>query len=377
MADANDDRLPMSRSTTSSTHQHRRSASSVAAATAAGVLVLLFTIGLTLTFMGDAQAAAVSVPLGTARSYAILAGSTVTNTGPSVINGDVGLSPGTSVSGFPPGTVNGTTHVADAVALQAKSDLTNAYDVASAEQPPHPITSDLGGQTLVAGVYNSATSLGLTGALTLDGKGDPDSVWVFQAGSTLTTASASEVNLINGANVCNVYWQVGSSATLGTASTFRGTILALHSVTVTTDVTIRGRILARKGAVTLDTDTITRPKCATTPPTSPTTSPTSSPTKSPTTSPTGGTPTSSPTGGSTGGPGSNGPSGPGGPNSSTPQIPKVPTGPPQTGDGGSIGGSHPILLLTGGGALLASLTAFCLWRRETRVPRGRGQRIRG
>jgi hypothetical protein len=357
---------PMSRSTTSLIEQDRRSASSVAAATAAGVLTLLFTVGLTLTLMGSAQAAAVSVPLGTARSYAVLAGSTVTNTGPSVINGDVGLSPGTSVSGFPPGTVNGTTHVADAVALQAKSDLKTAYDVAAAEQPPNPVTSDLGGQTLVGGVYNSATSLGLTGALTLDGKGNPDSVWVFQAGSTLTTASASEVNLINGASLCNVYWQVGSSATLGTASTFRGTILALQSITVTTNVTILGRVLARKGAVTLDTDTITRPKCTSTTPTSAT----ASPTKAPTTSPTVGASTSSPTGGPTSGPESNGPGGPngpqlpGGPTGPTPQIPQVPTGPPQTGDGGSIRGSHPILLLTGGGALLASLAAFCLWRRD-------------
>jgi hypothetical protein len=267
----------------------------------------------------------------------------VTNTGASVLNGDLGLSPGTAVTGFPPGLVHGTTHVADAAALQAQSDLTTGYNVAAAEQPPQPVTGDLGGQTLTRGVYNSATSLGLTGALTLDGQGDPSSVWVFQAGSTLTTASASQVNLINGASPCNVYWQIGSSATLGTGSTFQGSILALQSISVTTNVTVQGRVLARNGAVTLDTDMITRPNCAATTPTS-----TASPTKSPT------GPTSGPTNGPTHGP-STGPPG---------QITQVPTGPTQTGDGGSIHRSHPILTATGALALCASMAAFFLWRRE-------------
>src|SRR5512133_428353 len=199
-----------SRPATPSTTRSRRSASSVAAATSAVILTVVFAVGVTFSFMGGARAAAVSVPLGTAGSYAVLAGSTVTNTGASVINGDLGLSPGTAVTGFPPGLVHGTTHVADAAALQAQADLTIGYNAAAAEQPPHPVTGDLGGQTLTRGVYNSATSLGLTGALTLDGQGDPSSVWVFQAGSTLTTASASRVNLINGASACNVYWQIGS-----------------------------------------------------------------------------------------------------------------------------------------------------------------------
>jgi hypothetical protein len=332
-------------------------------------LTVLFALGLTFSFMGSAQAAAVGVPLGTARSYAVLAGSTVTNTGPSVINGDLGLSPGTAVTGFPPGLVNGTVHKADAVALQAKTDLKTAYNVAAGEKPPHAITADLGGQTLTKGVYNSATSLGLTGALTLDGQGDPDSVWVFQAGSTLTTATASSVNLINGASPCNVYWQIGSSATLGTASTFRGSIFALHSITVTTNVTVHGRVLARNGAVTLDTDTITPPHCAVTPP--PTSSPTGGATSGPTGGPTGGS-TNGPTGGPTGphhgqttGPA--GPNGPGGPTTGPPgQITRVPNGPPATGDGGSIRTSHPVLMTTGGLALLASLAALLLWRRENR-----------
>jgi hypothetical protein len=126
-----------------------------------------------------------------------------------------------------------------------------------------PIVADLGGQTLSPGVYNSATSIGITGTLTLDGGGDPNAVFVFQAStSTLTTASASQVNLINGAQACNVFWQVGSSATLGTGSSFQGTIFALQSITVDTAVTIQGRVLARNGAVTLDTDTITTPSCS-------------------------------------------------------------------------------------------------------------------
>jgi Ice-binding-like len=137
----------------------------------------------------------------------------VTNTGPSTVNGDLGVSPGTAVTGFPPGTVNGNLHAADAVAGQAQLDLTTAYNDAAGRTPPAAVTADLGGQRLTSGVYNSATSLGLTGALTLDAQGDPNAVFVFQAGSTLTTASGSHVNLVNGAQACNVFWQIGSSAT--------------------------------------------------------------------------------------------------------------------------------------------------------------------
>jgi hypothetical protein len=129
------------------------------------------------------------------------------------------------------------------------------------------VSADLGGQRLTPGVYRSASSLGLTGALTLDGQGNANAVFVFQAGSTLTTASASSVNLVNGAQTCNVFWQVGSSATLGTASSFRGSILALTSITATTGATVDGRLLARNAAVTLDTNTITRSRCATPTPT--------------------------------------------------------------------------------------------------------------
>ena len=225
------------------------------------VLALLAVLALA----GSARAQA-PVSLGTAGSFAVLAGTTVTNTGPTVINGDLGLSPGTSVTGFPPGTVNGTQHIANAVAGQAQIDLTTAYNTAAAQAPTGTVTADLGGQTLTPGVYRSATSLGLTGTLTLDAQGNPNAVFIFQAGSTLITASGSSVNLINGAQACNVFWQVGSSATLGTGSTFRGTILALTTITATTGAVVDGRLLARNGATTLDSNTVTRAQCAAQPP---------------------------------------------------------------------------------------------------------------
>ena len=209
-----------------------------------------------------ALAAQPPVGLGTADSYAVLAGQTVTNTGPSTINGDLGVTPGAAITGFPPGTVNGTIHAADAVALQAQSDLTTAYNDAAGRTPPAAVPADLGGLTLTGGVYKSASALQLTGALTLDAQGDPNTVFIFQAASTLITASASHVNLINGAQPCNVFWQVGSSATLGTSSVFVGNILALTSVSMNNAVTVQGRALARNGSVTMINDTLTVGRCA-------------------------------------------------------------------------------------------------------------------
>jgi hypothetical protein len=206
-----------------------------------------------------------TVGMGTAGSFAVLAGSTVTNTGSSVISGNVGLDPGSAVTGFPPGTVNaGTMHVTDAVALQAQNDLTTAYNDAAGRSSTETISSDLAGLTLTSGVYTSATSLGLSGNLTLDAEGDPSAVFIFQAGSTLTAGSGAAITLTGGAQACNVFWQVGSSATIGTGSQFVGVIMALDSISMTTGATLQGSALARNGAVTLDDNTITQATCATT-----------------------------------------------------------------------------------------------------------------
>ena len=211
---------------------------------------------------GDALAQQPPVNLGTAGSFGVLAGSTVTNTGPTTINGDLGLSPGTSVTGFPPGKVNGTIHVANAVAAQAQSDLTTAYNDAAGRLPANSVSGDLGGSTLAPGVYKSGSSLGLTGTVTLDAGGNADAVFIFQVASSLTTASGSRVALVNGARPCNVFWQIGSSATLGTSTVFVGNILALTSITLNNGASLSGRALARNGAVTLDNNTVTAANCA-------------------------------------------------------------------------------------------------------------------
>jgi Ice-binding-like len=260
---------------------------------AAGALAMFMAIQ-------PAVAATAPVGLGTAGSFAVLGGTTVTNTGPSLIRGNLGVSPGTAVTGFPPGIVTGgTIHRADGVAGNAQSDLTTAYNDAAGRSPTANVPSFIGaGQTLAPGVYQASSSLEVGGSLTLDAQGDPNAVWIFQApSSTLTTDSASSVNLTNGAQACNVFWQVGSSATLGTNSTFVGSILALTSITVQTGDTVHGRALARNGAVTLDDDTITASHCATTPTPTPTaTTPTPTPTRTrPVPTPTATSPTPTPT----------------------------------------------------------------------------------
>jgi archaellum component FlaG (FlaF/FlaG flagellin family) len=208
--------------------------------------------------------------LGTAATFAVLGGSTVTNTGTSVINGDLGVTPGSAVTGFPPGIVvpPGVIHRADAVARQAKSDTVIAYnDLASRARTATLTGLNLGGLTLTPGVYFFAGSAQLTGALTLDFQGNPDALFVFQIGSTLTTATNSSVVMINGGGPlqsCEVYWKVGSSATLGTTTSFVGNIVALTSISLNTGANIvGGRALARNGAVTLDTNVITMPDCVT------------------------------------------------------------------------------------------------------------------
>jgi hypothetical protein len=211
-----------------------------------------------------ADAIGVAVNLRTADSFAVLGGQTVTNTGASVLNGDLGVSPGTALVGFTPGTVLGAKHAGDAVAGQAQTDLTKAYNAAAGQVADATISADLGGQTLNPGVYKKASATtDLTGTLTLNAHGDPNAVFIFQLSSTLITASNSRVLLINGARPCEVFWQVSKSATIGTGTTFVGNILALTSISMTTGATLDGRALARNGAVTLDTNTITRPNCTT------------------------------------------------------------------------------------------------------------------
>jgi hypothetical protein len=227
-------------------------------AAASGVLAAGALLGAPLARSADAP-----VGLGTAAGFAVLAGSAVTNTGPSVISGSVGEAPGSAVSGFPPGIVlNGTTQVANGVAVQAKSDLVTGYNDAAGRSATATVSGDLAGRTLTPGVYGAASTLGLSGQLTLDAQGDPNAVFIFQAGSSLIVGSGSQVNLIGGAQACDVYWQVGSSATIGTSSAFVGNILALTSITLNTGATLQGSALARNGAVTLDTNTITKATCA-------------------------------------------------------------------------------------------------------------------
>jgi hypothetical protein len=208
----------------------------------------------------SAYGSAINVDLGTADSFAVLGGSTVTNTGATVVHGDLGVWPGTAITGFPPGIVTapGAMHANDALAMSAQSALTNAYNFAAGEACDMSLTGqDLGGLTLTPGVYCFASSAQLTGILTLNGLGNANSVFVFKIGSTLTTASSSSVIFTNSGQGDSVFWQVTSSATLGTSTSFAGNILALTSITLNTSANIQcGRALARNGAVTMDTNTV-------------------------------------------------------------------------------------------------------------------------
>ncbi len=251
------------------------------------------------------NAAQPTVNLGSTSNFAVLAGSGITNTGPTTVSGtaggDMGSDPTPAFTGDTLVTTTGTKYTGpSAVVTAAKAALVTAYNDAAGRTPATTVTADLGGQTLVEGVYNSASSLGLTGTLTLDGQNNPDAVFIFQAGSTLTTASGSNIALINGAQACHVFWQVGSSATFGTSSNFTGHVLALTSITATTGATFNGQLLARNGAVTLDTNTIVNDSCAAVvvPTATPTVVPTATvtPTVTPTaTTPPVVTPTATPT----------------------------------------------------------------------------------
>jgi hypothetical protein len=223
--------------------------------------LLLLGLLSTMLFASSALGAPATVGLGTAASFSVLGGSTVTNTGPTTMFGDLGLSPGSSVTGAP--HVLGATHVDDAVAIGAKNSLTTAYNDAASRPTNGSAGTDLAGQTFSPGVRTASSSLLLSsGSVTLDAQGDPNAVFIFQIGSTLITGSNTSVSLINGAQACNVFWQVGSSATLGTGTRFVGTVMASATITANTAATIHGRLLASTGAVNLDTNTITTSNCA-------------------------------------------------------------------------------------------------------------------
>jgi hypothetical protein len=216
-------------------------------------------------FLCGSSTAWAQASLGSAQTFAVLAGSTVTNTGATVVTGDVGVSPGAVIGGFPPGVILlGVQHAADGVALAAQNAVITQYNaLASAPCLADLSGQDLGGLVLTSGTYCFSSSAQLTGTLTLNAQGNPAATFIFKIGSALTTASGSLVNLINGGNPCGVAWQVGSSATLGTSTSFIGNLIALTSITMTTGANIiGGRALARNGAVTLDTNTISFATCA-------------------------------------------------------------------------------------------------------------------
>ena len=284
-------------------------------------------LGLLLAIPGSAQAATAPVPLGTANSFVVLAGAGITNTGKTTLNGNIGTFPTPAISGLSTVTLNGTNHAADAVTQGAKKDLTTAYTTAAGAGPTHAIPVELGGKTLQPGVY-SGGALGLTGTLTLDGGNNPNAVFIFKAASTLITGSNSHVKLVN-VNPCNVFWQVTSSATLGTGSKFVGTIMALTDVHLTTGATIQGRALARTGAVTLQANTITKPVCSATPTPTPTATPTPSATPSP-------------------------------------QVTQVPKGAIRTGDGSTSGGGNDLLGVLAGVLVFAGLGSAAVFATRRR-----------
>lgn len=200
-----------------------------------------------------------TVSLAGASGLAVLAGSAVTNTGATTISGDLGLSPGTSVGGFPPGILNGTLHINDATANQAKLDLTAAYNDAAGRTSTDIVTlsGNIGGLTLTPGLYKSTSSLAISsGDLTFDAKGNVNAIFIIQIASTLTTTSGRKVILSGAALASNIFWQVGSSVTFGTTSVFKGTVMAMQSISFATGATLDGRVLARTGAVTMAGNTI-------------------------------------------------------------------------------------------------------------------------
>ncbi len=338
------------------------------------VALALAGVSTALAFGATAASAAptTDVNLNSAAAFAVLAGSTITNTGSTVVSGGIGLTPGSAITGFPPGIqTSGTPSVDTAVAVSAQTDLTAAYTDASTRTPASAIPADLGGSTLTAGVYQAPSTLAITGTLTLNGAGDSSSVFIIQVPSSLTTASGSKVVLENGAQSCHVYFQVTSSATLGTNSSFAGTLLAMTSITASTGASVDGRLLARNGAVTLDDNTITVPTCSAVAPTTTTSTTTSTTTTTTTVAPTT-TTTVPPTTTTT--------TSPSGRPSSTTTTPVIPVGAPATGFGGMAGSSGSgvnMLALSALAALLGGGAAGYGLRRRRASVRGDDPRREG
>lgn len=227
-------------------------------------IVALISLWVFFAFGPALLALEARVDLQTAEAFAVLADESITNIGSTTITGDVGIHDGSSVSGFGSVTLNGDLHQTDAVAEQAQVDLVTAYNDAAGRGPATVVGTELGGENLPGGVYDSLSgTFEITGTLTLDAEGDPNTVWIFQMESSLKTATGSSVLLVNEAQACNVFWQVGSSATLGTASDFSGIILALATITLDTAATVDGSLLAQEGSITLQGNTITRAVCST------------------------------------------------------------------------------------------------------------------
>jgi len=334
------------------------------------IFVVIFGAVLGATaFVSTASAAQATVGLGTASSFAVLAGSGITNTGATTITGDVGTFPTTAETGFGSVTLNGADNAGNSVTQGAQNDLVTAYNDAAGRTPVSTIATELGGSVLSGGVYNSAAgTFGLTGTLTLNGQGDPSTVFIFDAASTVITASSSNILLENGAQACNVFWVVGSSETLGTNTNLVGTTLALTSITLDTGATVTGRELARNGAVTMDANTITVPTClvsattttaapttTTAAPTTTTAAPTTTTVKSTTTTVKSITTTAAPT--TTTVP------------TTTTTTEVVPSGFPATGGGGTSGTKDENLLWIGAIALLGGAGAAIIGLRRRRLMR--------
>jgi type VI secretion system secreted protein VgrG len=320
-----------------SSHVHARRAHFGVASVAALVLLVANPL--------SAQAAATPVPLGDADSFVVLAGETVTNTGDTLLDGDLGLYPGSAITGSETVELNGEDHVADTVASHAKAAFGTAYDNVAGRTPAVAIPNELGGLTKKPGIYSSGDFI-VTNTLTLDAEGDEDALFIFQSADELTAAPGSVVKLINGASPCNVFWLVPSSATLNTTADFVGTILASTSIWLKTGATVEGRVWAATGEVTMQENWIGLPECAIPAGSTPTTSPTSTPSPTSTGSPSNGSGTS------TGLP-SNGSATP----TATPanQVTQIPSGSVPAGDGSTSGNKDNQQALMAGGLLLALL----------------------